>query len=160
MVCTIISAGDELLLRNKNEYEKPYPMIKDKLQDMIWGLYRKGYDTFCMNCEYGIPLWSAEFICLQKAAGNPIMLNLFTPYEEQSVEWVESHRVRFFNVHALSDESILVNTQYTSDSYQEANERMVDESDLLIICGKKGSMPEIEKYATQQSVQVYYYPVL
>ncbi|MCM1363325.1 MAG: DUF1273 domain-containing protein, partial [Clostridiales bacterium] len=111
MVCTIISAGDELLLRNKNEYEMPYPIIKDKLQGLIWGLFRQEYDTFCLNCEYGIPLWSAEFICLQKAAGNPITLNLFTPYEEQSVEWVESQRNRYFNVHALSDDSILVNTQ-------------------------------------------------
>lgn len=159
MVCTIISAGDELCLRNKNEYEKPYPMIKDKLQDMIWGLYCKGYDTFCVNCEYGVPLWAAEFICLQKAT-NSIKLKIYSPYEEQSVEWVESHRVRFFNVHALSDDSILVNTRYTPTCYQEANERMVDESDLLIICGNKESMQEVAEYAKQQDVQVVYYPVL
>lgn len=160
MTCTIISSGEELQLDNKNEYEKPYPMMKSKLQDLIWGLYRQGYDTFCLNCEYGIPLWAAEFICLQKAAGNPITLNIFTPYEEQSVKWVESQRDRYFKIHAMADDVVLVNTQFHSECYQEANEQMVDESDLLVICGSEGSLPEIVQYAKQQSVQVCYLPML
>ena len=35
MICTIISAGKELHLKNKNEYKKPYPMMKVKLQEPI-----------------------------------------------------------------------------------------------------------------------------
>lgn len=160
MTCTIISSGEELQLDNKNEYEMPYPLIKDKLQDLIWGLYRQGYDTFCLNCEYGIPLWAAEFIGLQKAAGNSITLNIFTPYEEQAVGWVESQRDRYFNIHTMADDVVLVNTQFHPECYQETNERMVDESDVLIICGSTSSMPETAQYAKEQGVQVYYCPVI
>ena len=160
MVCTIISSGEELHLRNKNEYEKPYPMIKGKLQELIWGLYCQGYDTFCLNCDYGVPLWAAEFICLQKAAGNPITLNIFMPYEEQAAGWVESQRNRYFSIHEKADDVVLVSTQFHPECYRKADERMMDESDLLVICGNTGSMPETAQYAGQQNVPVKYHPVL
>lgn len=85
MTCTIISAGEELLLDNKNEHEPPYPMIKEKLRELIWELYCKGYHCFYVNCEYGVPLWTAEIIAALKMY-NDITLNIVLPYEEQSIK--------------------------------------------------------------------------
>ena len=55
-VCTIISTGEEIMQNCKNEYEPPLADIKGKLREIIWGLYCNGYDSFYLNCEYGIPL--------------------------------------------------------------------------------------------------------
>ena len=95
MTCTIISTGEELNLICKNENELPYPEIKAKLREKIWELYCKGYDSFWINCEYGVPLWCGEIITAL-AMYNDIELNIAMPYEEQSTNWVEGHRERFF----------------------------------------------------------------
>ena len=57
MICTITSTGEEILQGYKNEYEPPLADIKGKLREIIWSLYCNGYDSFYLNCEYGIPLW-------------------------------------------------------------------------------------------------------
>lgn len=88
------------------------------------------------------------------------MLNIFIPYEEQTVMWVESQREWYFKMHAIADDVVMINTQFHPECYQETNERMIDESDLLIICESTGSMPDIAQYANQKNVQVYYCPVL
>ena len=102
MTCTIISTGDELNIACKNENELPYPEIKAKLREKILELYCKGYDSFWINCEYGVPLWCGEIISAL-AMYNNIELNIAMPYEEQSTNWVEEHRDRFFKIHAESD---------------------------------------------------------
>ena len=132
MTCTIISTGEELLAENKNESESPYLMIKAKIHKLIWELYCQGYDNFYVNCEYGIPLWAAEFITALKLY-NEITLNIVIPYEEQSVKWTEEYRDRYFRIHEKADHVILVNTKYHSECYNEATQIMVNESDLLII---------------------------
>ena len=87
-------------------------------------------------------------------------MNIFMPYEEQAAGWVESQRHRYFIIHEKADDVVLVSTQFHPECYQEADEQMVDESDLLVICGNTGSIPEIAQYAGQQNVPVKYYPVL
>lgn len=136
MVCTIVSDGSELLLKCKNEKEKPYPEIKERLREIIWSLYRKGYDTFYLNGEYGVPLWSAEIICAMKMYSD-IELNIVMPYEEQASDWCEEHRDRYFKVHSKADDVIMANTQYCGDCYAEADDIMLDESDLLAVFGKE-----------------------
>ena len=53
---------------------------------------------------------------------NDIELNIAMPYEEQSTNWVEEHRDRFFNVHAESDNVEIISLQYTDDCYELADE--------------------------------------
>ena len=134
MTCTIISTGDELNLACKNENELPYPEIKAKLREKIWELYCKGYDSFWINCEYGVPLWCGEIISAL-AMYNDMELNIAMPYEEQSTNWVEEHRDRFFKIHAESDNVDIISHQYTDNCYELADEHMIDNSDLLLVIG-------------------------
>ncbi len=158
MTCTIISTGEELNLICKNENEPPYPEIKAKLREKIWELYCKGYDSFWLNCEYGVPLWCGEIITAL-AMYNDIELNIAMPYEEQSTNWVEEHRDRFFAVHADSDHVELISNQYTEDCYELADEYMIDESDLVVIVGSYDQNNSLRKYTESMGVKVEYFPL-
>ena len=158
MTCTIISTGEELNLICKNENEPPYPGIKAKLREKIWNLYCKGYDSFWLNCEYGVPLWCGEIITAL-AMYNDIELNIAMPYEEQSTNWVEEHRDRFFAVHADSDNVEQISNQYTEDCYELADEHMIDESDLVVIVGSPDQNNSLRKYAESIGVKVEYFPL-
>ncbi len=158
MTCTVISTGEELNLTCKNENEPPYPEIKAKLREKIWNLYCKGYDSFWLNCEYGVPLWCGEIITAL-AMYNDIELNIAMPYEEQSTNWVEEHRDRFFAVHADSDHVELISNQYTEDCYEMADEYMIDESDLVVIVGSPDQNNSLRKYAESTGVKVEYFPL-
>ena len=158
MTCTIISTGEELNLICKNENEPPYLEIKAKLREKIWNLYCKGYDIFWLNCEYGVPLWCGEIITAL-AMYNDIELNISMPYEEQSTNWVEEHRDRFFAVHAASDHVELISNQYTENCYELADEYMIDESDLVVIVGSPDQNDSLRKYAESIGVKVEYFPL-
>ena len=156
MTCTIISTGEELNLICKNENEPLYLEIKAKLREKIWNLYCKGYDSFWLNCEYGVPLWCGEIITAL-AMYNDIELNISMPYEEQSTNWGEEHRDRFFAVHADSDHVEVISNQYTEDCYELADEHMIDESDLVVIVGSPDQNNSLRKYAESMGVKVEYF---
>jgi len=156
MTCAIISTGEELNLICKNENEPPYLEIKAKLREKIWNLYCKGYDSFWLNCEYGVSLWCGEIITAL-AMYNAIELNIAMPYEEQSTNWVEEHRDRFFAVHADSDHVELISNQYTEDCYELADEHMIDESDLVVIVESPDQNNSLRKYAESIGVKVEYF---
>ena len=125
--------------------------IKVQVWKTVWELYCKGYDSFYVNCDYGTPMWAAEFI-LNLKAGNKIELHIMTPYEEQTTDWPEELRNRYFAIHEKADSVTLVNTHYYPFCYQETDEEMIARSDLLLVFGGKTAhrlqrnMPEREKF--------------
>lgn len=159
MTCTIISSGDEFRTLCWNESEKPFLTIRVKLLEIIWNLYCKGYHSFYVNCDYGIPMWAAEFI-LNLKAGNPVELHIMTPYEEQTTTWPEELRNRYFAIHAKADSSTLTHTQYDPFCYQETDACMIDKSDMLLIFGEKGSIPPAEEYAQKKGIPIEYQEIV
>ena len=155
MKCTILSSGDEFRTLCMNESEKPFITIKAKIWETVWELYCKGYDEFYVNCNYGIPMWTAEFILRLKAT-NQIALHVMTPYEEQSTKWTEELRNRYFDIHEKADSVTLVNTHYRPSCYQETTERMIDESDLLLVFGGENGAPFAEEYAKKHNIPIEY----
>lgn len=154
MTCTIVTNGEELYLKCKNEHEKPCLTIKAKLLHTVWSLYCEGYDVFYLNCEYGIPLWAAEIICALKMY-NPVKLNIVTPYEEQSVNWCEEYRERYFKVHFHADSVHMTKKQFSNECYNKADCYMIDRSDMLFVFGRNNlhSMG----YARSQGVDIRRY---
>ena len=134
MICTIVSTGEELNILCKNEKETPYPEIKSKLREKIWELYCRGYNSFFMNCEYGVPLWCAEIVSAMKIY-NDIELHIAMPYEEQATNWIEEFRERFFNLHAQSDSSKIISHRFIPECYDMTDEYMIKRSDLLLVVG-------------------------
>lgn len=159
MICTIISAGQELDLICKNEYEPPYPELKSRLRSKIWELYCNGYNKFWVNCEYGVPLWCAEIIIALRMY-NDIALNIAMPYEEQSTNWVEEHRNRFFRTHAEADRVKIVSNRYSIECYNLADEYMIEKSDLLLVAGNEDSVLYGVRYAKHNNIAIDYLMIL
>lgn len=155
MTCTILSSGDEFRTLCWNESEQPFCGIKAIVQEKIWELYQKGYDSFYVNCDYGTPMWAAEFI-LNLKAGNRIELHVMIPYEEQSTDWPEEIRNRYFAVHEKADSVTLANTKYYPFCYFDTDERMLDESDMLLVFGGENGAPKAEEYARKKGILIEY----
>lgn len=155
MICTILSTGAELQTPCRNEQEPPMLHCREHLFELIQRLCLQGYDTFQVDAEYGVPLWAAEFVLALKEF-NPIRLHIFTPYEEQTTNWSEDLRDRYFSVHAKADDVRLLQSQFSEDCYERAAKHMTNQSDLLVICGAAGSLPETAAFAEQSGVKVAY----
>lgn len=153
MICTIISDGSELDRNCRNEKEKPYPEIKGRLRETIWKLFCEGYTEFYVNCEYGIPLWTAEIITALKLY-NHIVLNIVVPFEEQCRDWCEENRDRYYGIHEKADSVVFACREFEEGCYDIAAETMIDESDLAVIVGSSGSMDRLEMYAKRSGAAV------
>ena len=123
----------------------------------MWSAYCEGYTDFYINCENGIPLWSAEIICALKRYNNiHLHIVVLVPYENQCINWSEDLRDRYYSVHKKADSITFVNTGYQSDCYNEADEIMVVESDMLIVFGSKPDKLYATQYAKNMDITIRY----
>lgn len=154
MNCTIASMGFELSLPTKNEHKAPYPIIKRNLLELIWRLYCRGYTTFYTNCEYGIPLWSAEIICALKMY-NDIHLHLVIPYEAQCTAWCHEWRNRYLAVQEQADQITMASIPYDHDCYEHADKLMFDDSDMMLVIGTPNTNIRSITYAETHHIPAY-----
>lgn len=104
-----------------------------------------------MNCEYGIPLWSAEIILALKMY-NDITLNVAMPYEEQSTKWSEDIRNRFFHIHEYADRVCIVSNHYTPICYECTDKFMIENSNILLLVGKS-DFNKLEKHYHEYKIE-------
>ena len=151
MICTIISSGREAAIKCRSETSEPYTAIKKKLRDIIIQSYCEGYDEFFVNCEYGIPLWTAEIICeMKKSVG--IKLRVVAPHEEHCRGWNDERRDRYYAVQVQADSFEYACYDYAENCYDIADELMLEKSDRLIIFGKRNDKPYSAEYAKRRKI--------
>lgn len=148
MICTIASSGEEVFL-GENEQK----ILKQRIALILLYLQKQGYQDFFVNCNYGIPLWTAELICTLKEQLS-IRLHIVAPHEEQCSHWFEAHRNRYMAVHEKADTIKFVSRPDEPDSYQSADEYMAERSELVLIYEAQASMLYIEEYANDLGVPV------
>lgn len=151
MICTIISSGRESSIKCRCEDSKPYTSIKKKLKDIIIQSYCEGYNEFFVNCEYGIPLWTAEIICEMKRSVE-IKLRVVAPHEEHCRGWNDERRDRYYAVQVQADSFEYACADYSPDCYAAADELMLEKCDRLIIFGKRSDKPYSAEYAKQRKI--------
>lgn len=154
-VCTIVSTDYYSLNISRNENESDVVAFKQKLRELIWNCYCGGVTEFYVNMEYGIPFWSAETICALKNY-NDIHLHIVIPYENQTRDWHEDLRDRYYKVHESADNIEFASSDYNDDCYNEADEAMADESDIVLIFGEKSENFYIAEYAKKNEITVEY----
>ncbi len=159
MTCTIVSNRNEQNWKCKNEHEMQYIVLKMAILNCILEMYRKGYTDYYLNCENGIPLWTAEIICALKIY-NKISLHLVIPYEEQSANWHEEIRNRYYQIHEKADSVKYASFQYHPNCYNTADRIMIDNSDAVIIFRALQEKTFAEKYAEKTKKTVFAIPIL
>ena len=156
MTCTILSDGSELQLACKNEEERPVLEIKQKILGMLESLIYEGYEEFWVNCEYGVPLWTAELICAMKK-DYPLKLHIAVPYEEQPFNWYEEQRDRYFMLHQKADSIKLVNKHFRPGCYHDAEGYMIERSDALWMFGSPKNHVHAVKTAKEKGIPVNFF---
>lgn len=154
MTCTIISNREELKIKCENEREQPYKQIKMKLHSVLRNMILEGCCEFYVNSERGIPLFAAEDLCSLKRNNPDIRVNIVIPYENQAKNWSEDMRDRYFSVHEKADSVKIAETRYSEDSYDIADEIMLNDSDLLLVFGSPSDRLYAVEYAEKNNVRV------
>lgn len=148
MTCTIASSGEEVFL---SETEKQ--ILKQRIAMLLLHLHKQGYQDFYVNCNYGIPLWTAELICKMKGHFQ-IRLHIAAPHEEQCIHWIEAHRNRYMAIHEKADTVKFVSRPDDPDCYQSADEYMTECSNLVMFYGAQDDTLYIKEYATDLGIPV------
>ena len=151
--CAIISDQTELTYVCKNEHEPPLRNLKIMILEKIGKMVGLGYDAYITNCDYGIPLWSSEIVVAMKMY-NDIRLDIVIPYEEQTTNWIEEYRDRYYMVHEAADSVYLSSKRYCENCDEIAYQYMIDNSDAVLVFGKKSSDISAVSYAQNKGRQI------
>lgn len=126
MICAITSDGSELQLEDGRRDQ-----FIIKLHKKLCELMSEGYDEFYTNCEYGAPLWAAEFInSIRKIRS--VKLHIVIPYEEHTNGWSEDRRNRYYDAHESSDTVEFGCMRYQADAYEICEKIMRDRSRVCV----------------------------
>ncbi|MBR1554107.1 MAG: DUF1273 family protein [Oscillospiraceae bacterium] len=156
MTCTIVTNGKELQSPCQNEEEKPVLAIRQKLLGGLETLIYDGYDEFWFNCEYGVPLWAAEMLSELKK-DYALKLHIAVPYEEQTTNWTENQRDRYFRLHQLADSVKLIHHQWCNNCYEDAEKYMLEHSDLLYVFGSQKDNLSAVRMAEAMKISVLFF---
>lgn len=150
MTCTIVSSGEEVYL---NETEKQ--IVKQRITMLLLHLLRQGYSDFYVNCNYGVPMWTAEILCNVRKH-HALKLHIAAPHEEQCAHWIEQHRKIYMALHEQADTVTYVSSPDDPESYLCADEYMADRSDLILVYNTQDIELYILEYARDLNVRVKY----
>lgn len=157
MICTIVAESVEPYMREGEEEQRKF--VKQKLVMAILELYRQGYTEFYLNCELMVPLWAGEAVGMLKKSMD-IGLHIVVPFENQCADWVEYNRNVYYALHELADTVTFASHHIQPDCYQKADRMMVDESDLLVVCGEGEEYCYAAEYARKTGVPVRFLNLL
>ena len=129
--CTIVGMTVSELHFGMDEEHLDCIALKLCLANRIAEVHAGGVMNFVCNCEWGVPLWTAEAVIALKSTFD-IRLNIVQPFEGQADRYSKEVRERFFNVHSRADSVITVHQKYCEDCYRDADIRMIDNSDILL----------------------------
>ncbi len=127
--------------------------LRQTILAKLMQLIADGCTEFMVNCERGVPLWAAEAVCLLKQHC-ALQLHLVIPFEEQCRDWSECERNRYYAVHALADTVTFASKPFTPDCYSEAERRMAEQSDLILLFGSQEEPFQLMRYANANHVEI------
>jgi len=121
--CAVVSG-------NKNETRLE---IAAKIEKLV----ENGVTDFLCDCERGFPLTVAEVVIglrdARKSQGlNTPRLCVVAPHEEQTTDWDEDSRDRYYAVHEQADEVLFLQAHFSDGCHERCEQYMIDNSDFVL----------------------------
>lgn len=156
MACTIISNGSERQIPG-NEYEPPFTTIMTELKAVMEQLVQEGHRKFYTTAEWGVPLWAGEVLFALRLKYPDISICIVAPHEEQAKDWSEAWRERYFRLHRIANEVVMIHQQWCEEAEADAIQYALKRSDLLYIFGKPEDELLAESMALEMGINVKYF---
>ncbi|MEG1887182.1 MAG: SLOG family protein [Oscillospiraceae bacterium] len=137
-------------------FSEDYKRFTLSLGDTIYGLYKSGIRNFYYGAAYGFDIIAAEAVVQLKTMFDDINLIAVVPFLGQEKMWDVFWQQRYNKILELSDEKIVVSTDYHGGAYQIRNRYMVDRSGTIVAFsdGKRGGTQNTINYALSQNKKV------
>ena len=159
MTCAIASRAEEIFLS-----EKETQILRQRILLLLLNAVKQGYTNFKILPAWGVPLWSAEWLCILKKQNPSLKLSLILPHERQAEKWEYSQKKRFYRVLDLADVVVSASVSSDKESFMKAYRMMLNFSDLLLLYGKQGFLNYqdntqesfVEMYADERQIPIRY----
>ena len=156
--CCFCGSGPRLIHFEYNEHHPDCFRLKELLAEEIKMMTVRGVTTFLTGMVPGPDIWCAELVLdlKTKSADKDILLLAYLPYEDQAARWNTEDREQYFDILAMADDVITLQTRYTSDCTYKHKRRLIDSSTHLIAVhdGGKGISNYMINYAIQRGLHI------
>lgn len=149
LTVTIASRAEELFLS-----QKEMQILRQRILFLILNLYQQGYRDFYTNGAWGVPLWSAELLCILKKSYPELSLHLVLPHEHQADQWLMPMKKRYQKIKLFADTIQYISVSGDRHSFQKADRFMIDQSDLLLFYGKQEFLNYSPQYCST-GIEIY-----
>ena len=154
--CCFSGHRPEKLPWHSDELDPRCVKLKEKLYDVVQALYLSGIRHFICGMARGCDFYFAETVLRLRSDYEGITLEAAIPCEEQSKNWSESDRSRYYHLVSECDFETLLQREYTEDCMLRRNKYMVDRSSVLIAVfdGTLGGTLHTVNYASKKELEI------
>ena len=135
-----------------------YIKFENALTEQITELAHEGCRVFYTGMAMGFDIIAAEIVLMLKNAfSKPLKLICVLPFENQSDNFGDCWKKRYYSVLDNADEVKILSENYSPECYQKRNEYMVDNSDFVITWydGRQGGTKNTINYALKRGRKVF-----
>ena len=143
----------EKLPFSEDNQNPDYLAFREKLQDVIEKLIKRGCSKFISGMAVGFDTWAAEAVLESKKQNPLISLECAIPFPEQDRKWPFENQIRRTRIIKSADCCTTICDHYSKICFFLRNEYMVDKADIVICCydGKKGGTAQTVAYAKRKN---------
>ena len=154
--CCFTGHRPEKLPWRDNEEDPRALELKETLFDLVEALYQSGITHFICGMARGADFYFCEAVIKLREEHPEITLEAAIPCEEQSANWPERDRNRYFHLVSQCDYETLIQPHYEPGCMKKRNYYMVDHSAVLIAVydGTLGGTMQTLSYARRSGLEI------
>lgn len=141
---TVAFIGQELLRTSNSRPDANLQnVVRTEVRSALDALYGRGFRVFLSGMGVGFGMIAAQVVVEFKKQHDDVKLYAVIPFQGQELRYPDQDRLLYHQIFDQVDDSILVDDNYSADSYFRQNDFLVDNSSQ-IICYCAAGEPQTE----------------